>query len=216
MDKSIEENLLSFFKDHRLVKYKKGENLYRPGDIFHDVSFVKSGYVRLYFISPDGKELTLDFFKPLFYLSFFYSLTQSESRYYFEALSPVEVYKSPKEEFLSFLDKNPQINLPLYTNIAKLTQDIFLNIENIVTNNAYSKVANTLYTLSSKLGVKKNGHVLIDLSLTHRIIASLAGLTRETASLQIKKLEREGIILQESKHIIIKDPQRLSELAILS
>jgi len=216
MDKSIEQNLLSFFKDHRLVKYKKGENLYRPGDIFHDVSFVKSGYVRLYFTSPEGKELTLDFFKPLFYLSFFYSLTRSESRYYFEALSPVEVYKSPKKDFLDFLEKNPQINLSLYTNIAKLTQDIFLNIENIVTNNAYCKVANTLYTLSSKLGVKKNGHVLIDLSLTHRIIASLAGLTRETASLQIKKLEREGVILQESKHIIIKDPQRLSELAILS
>lgn len=216
MDKGIEENLLSFFKEHRLIKYKKGENLYRPGDIFHDVSFVKSGYVRLYFISPEGKDLTLDFFKPLFYLSFFYSLTQSESRYYFEALSPVEVYKAPKKDFIEFLDKNPQINLPLYTNIAKLAQDIFLNVENIVTNNAYRKVANTLYNLSSKLGVRKNGHVLIDLALTHRIIASLAGLTRETASLQIKRLEREAIISQESRQIIIKDPQKLAQLADLS
>ena len=53
--------------------------------------------------------------------------------------------------------------------------------------------------------------VIIKLKFTHRDIASLAGISRETASREWEILERKKIIKYEKKQIIIEDIKKLEK-----
>ena len=56
----IEEKLGKFFQKYPLHHYKKGEILLRPGESCSSVCFIKSGYVRLFSETKNGKETTIN------------------------------------------------------------------------------------------------------------------------------------------------------------
>lgn len=214
MQTQIEEVLTPFFKKYRLFRYEKGEIIYRPGEEILTVAFAKSGFVRLYTISKEGKEITTNLFKPLFYLTLIYSNNKMLCRHYFECVTPVELWKVPKTEFIDFIAKNPEIAHTLNNLILRVLENIIFDMENIISGNSYKKTASIIASLAKQYGVKDSitGQVLIDFSMTHEILASLTGLTRETTSLQIKKLRDKEIIVTKGKHLIINNPDKLQNI----
>jgi CRP/FNR family transcriptional regulator len=83
-------------------------------------------------------------------------------------------------------------------------------MESLLLGNAKEKVAATLFILTKRFGEKNGGEsIVIKLPVTHQAIASLAGLSRETTSLEMKKLEREGVIARQNRHVIVHKLGRL-------
>jgi CRP/FNR family transcriptional regulator len=72
---------------------------------------------------------------------------------------------------------------------------------------AYLKVPERLVRLLERLasehGTPVAGGTMIDISLTHADIASLIGSTRETVSLQLKRLENDGVVRMENRKIVV-------------
>ena len=63
--------------------------------------------------------------------------------------------------------------------------------------------------MAKDYGKTINNKITIDFHTTHQLIASMLGISRETASLQIKKMENNGLILQQANKIIINDAQKM-------
>lgn len=216
MGTKVVEELTGFFDKNKLYKYKKGEIIYRPGDSISHVSFVKSGYVKLYILDQNGQSVTINFFKPLFFLTFWYSVNNLPSRYYFEAVTDVEAWRAPVEEFNDFLDKNTKILFEFNQMLLKVLEETIFNMGNTVSGSSYKKVATILLSLSKQYGGKNTeGQIMIDFGTTHEDIASLTGLTRETVGIQINRLKDEKIITQESKYYIILNQNKLNEIAAI-
>jgi CRP-like cAMP-binding protein len=211
MTKDIEKQLSQYFKDFKLQKFKKGELIYQPGDEINDVGFVKSGYVRLYTISKDGQEFTINIFKPVFYLSLIYALGKGDNPYYFEAITPVELYKAPKEEVLKYIKNNPELTFDLMTNILDGFREMLINSQYLAYGNAYSRIASIIMSLANNYGTKDGNKVKLNFATTHRVIASLTGTARETATIQILKLKEKGIIESRGSHMVIEDMDRLKQ-----
>lgn len=75
-----------------LQQIKKGEFLVREGEICRNVSFINRGMVRLYYVSPEGKEICTGFVGSNEYVSEYSSfLTQSASVMNIDALEDTEV-----------------------------------------------------------------------------------------------------------------------------
>jgi CRP-like cAMP-binding protein len=215
MNNNLESQLTTFFEKHKLVKYKKGEIIYRSGDIFNHIAFAKSGYIKLYIINSEGQQVTLNLFKPLFFLTMTYATNNLESRYYFEAVTDVEAYRAPKEDVLKFLDNNPEILFEINHTLLKTLEETIFNMGNITLGNSYRKIATIILSLSKQFGEESGHQIRINFSTTHEVLASLTGLTRETAGIQINKLKDEGIIDQEGKFIIIKNLEQLKKISSL-
>ncbi len=208
------EVLTSFFDKNKLYKYKKGEIIYRPGDLLSHVAFVKSGYVKLYIIDQNGQSVTINFFKPLFFLTFWYSLNELPSRYYFEAVTDVELWRSPIKDFRSFLESNLDVLFDVNQMLLKVLEETIFNMGNTVGGSAYKKVSTIFMSLFKQYGSKnENGQLVIDFKTTHEDIASLTGLTRETVGIQINRLKDEKIITQEGKYYMILDIEKLNDIA---
>ena len=84
-------------------------------------------------------------------------------------------------------------------------------MENLLLNNASIKIAATLISCARNYGKNEGKHILINVPLTHRDIAALVGITRETTSLEIKKLEKQGYLEKKGKYLLIKNIENLNK-----
>lgn len=212
MDEIIKKQLIKFFSKYPLKRIKKGGIVARPGEKFAGIIFVKKGYLKAYTLSKDKRETTLPLFKPIFYFSLIAGMTGKETQHYFEAISPAEIWIAPKKEFLKFLEENKVIKdgvmEAMLAEFVGMTADLGV----LMANSAGGKVAGMLVALAEKFGHKNGVGVVIKFKVTHKLLASLTGLTRETVTLQLNKLKKEGLIGNKKRDIWLKDTKRLKEV----
>ncbi len=195
--------LNNFFKNYRKISYKKGENIFRPGDIFNFVYYIDEGYVRLFSVTADGREVTSNNFKPVFPLSYYYAKSKKENRFYFQAVTSTELYSAPTSDFLKFLKNNPEIERGINDMYMEKLEELLLECQNKASGKAYQKVAVLISSLVHKYGQEEGDVLKVDFGITHDIIASLSGISRETATIQISKLEKDGFMKRDGKQLVI-------------
>lgn len=213
MNDKIKKQLIPFFDKYKLIKYKKGQIIFKPGEKINSVLLDKSGYIRVYKIAKDGREITLPILKALFFCSVVDVLLHKENKYYVQAISPVELWMAPENEFMDFVKKDGEF----YEKLNKLVLSDFVeltdNIQNLVFADSYTKVAGLIYDMAKNFGEIKEQETIIDFNVPHRMLASMTGLTRETVTLQILKLQKEGFLYNKGRKIVIKNIDKLREVA---
>ena len=208
------ETLESFFSQFRRLSYKKREVIIRPGDEPPGVFFISRGFVKVYSLSETGQELDLIIFKPGDFFPIIWAVTDIPLNQYCETMTPCEFWRSPKEDFRQFLQNNPQVLWEATSKILTRLRGLLERMEYMVFGNAYQKVASILVICAERFGMVKNHGILIRVPLTHRDVASLIGLTRETASVELKKLENARIISKSGGRILVKNFEKLKEEAV--
>lgn len=202
----IENDLdLKFFaKIGKNVTFKKGETILRPGENPTGIYYIKRGLVRLYSISTSGQEITFNIYKSGTYLFMMWALSEIDNNYFFEALSEAETVKAPKEVVIEFIKSQPGLLYKLNKRTMIGLEASITTAQTLLLGKAHSKIASVFIMLAKRFGKNgKNSHVTIKIPLTHRLIATLAGLTRETASLEIEKLKKEKIITKKQQYFVI-------------
>jgi len=215
MEDETIEKLNKFFAEFKPIRYEKGETILRAEDIPSGVSFVRRGFVRLYSVSEEGKELTLNIYKPGTYFPMTWAIGDMPNVYFYEAMTDVEISRVPKEKVIQFLKGQPKILFELTRRIVVGLETTLTRIQYLLYGDAESKVASAVLLLVKRFGKKERKGIVIGLPFTHSDIASLAGLTRETTSLEMEKLEKGGLIIKENRLIFVKDIQKLQEKAFI-
>ncbi len=82
-------------------------------------------------------------------------------------------------------------------------------------HNADSRIRTALYQLCHQKGVVTEGGVKINLRLTHRELADMTGVTRETASRVVSSMRSSGILRVEKKHFFVSDPDSMVDALLL-
>ena len=207
--------LENFFQMTKVFTYKKRTLIFHPNDSPSTVFYIKSGYVRVYRISEDGVELTLTILKPKDFFPLSYALNNTSHPYHIEAVTTLELWKSPQEQFLQFIKSDSELFYELTTKILIRFDNVLSRMESLFFCNASVKVAAALLMCAKGFGEEFQGETVVKIPLTHKDIAALVGITRETTSLEMKKLERQGLLTKSGRFIIIKDLKRLESLSNL-
>lgn len=211
LDEELVKKLINFFSLHTPHSFKKKEIVLHAEETSSCIFFLKSGFIRVYRLSEQGEELTLTILKPFEFFPFSCGTIPVTGNFYLEAITSTEVWKIPQEEFLQFLKRNPEIYYKLTNTIFTRFEGILTRMENLVTKRAYNKVASTILACAQRFGETKNGQIIVGLPLTHKDIAALVGITRETTCLEMKKLEKTGAISYSGRMLIIEDIKKLEE-----
>lgn len=210
MNENLKISLVNFFEKYPVTRYKTGEIIFRPNESTDKVVFVKNGYARIYSHDSEGKEITYSGFKPLFLMSLNYCLKNSHFQYTCQALTEVEVWKAPIGDFLAFVEKDSKILVSLVSLGLNSLESAMVAWENSVSGDAYNRVARLILSLGKMYSDQGKDIVEFDFKITHQMVASMLGITRETASIQIKKLENGGWISQK-KHLTILDYKKMEK-----
>lgn len=107
----------------RFSSYKKGELVYKQGEVPKTACFLIQGAVRFFYITEDGKEHTTNFgFENEAVVPYGSFVEQIPSGVSIVALEPLEVVWSSRDDFNSLLDKHPRFQ----AGIAKLLGEYLL------------------------------------------------------------------------------------------
>lgn len=202
-----------FFSQYKAVQYKPRTVISPVNDTQSSVFYIKSGFMRVFRISEQGEELTLTILKPkdFFPLTYGMSNTNVFKSYYLEAITQLELWKVHIEQFQQFTSAHPDVYYELTKRVLVRFDGVLTKMEYLVLNNAYTKIVATIISCAKKFGEPHGDNIIINVPLTHKDIATLVGITRETTSLEMKKLEKQGYIGRNGKNLIIKQIDKLEE-----
>ncbi|OGD88124.1 hypothetical protein A2693_02565 [Candidatus Curtissbacteria bacterium RIFCSPHIGHO2_01_FULL_40_12] len=215
MKKTPSSQLELFFRDFAQLHYKKGETILRAEDTPTGVYFLSKGFVRLYAVSQKGEELTLIIFKSGDFFPVMWAVNNARTNYYLETMTNVDLWRVPQDKFLVFIKSNPEVFFELTSKILVRFGGLLKRMEYLVFGNAYAKVASIITICAERFGRREKGKVIIEVPLTHSDLASMVGVTRETASIEIKKIEKKGLIGHQGRLIVVKNLKGLRKESLL-
>ena len=208
-NKNLDENFFAKFGPVKI--YKKDQLIVEPEKEPAGVFYLKKGFARLYTISKEGKEITFNIYKPGMYFPLIWALNQNINIYFIEALTDVEVLKAPKEEVIKTLQQNPDLLFLLTQNAFSGLEGITKLMDSLLSKNAYHQISSILVMLTVRFGKPDGKQTLIEVPLTHRVLGTLAGLSREATSRELEKLVKEKIITYSDHKITILNYKKLQE-----
>ncbi len=201
MESAIKEKILAFCQKYPHKFSKKNEKLLGPEKSTEGVFILLEGAVRMFTISKDGIDLSLNLYKPVSFFPMEWVLNDTTNKYHYETLIDSTYALVPKEDMKTFLEENSDILMDLLQRIYKGLGGYFLRMESLLTNNAYFRIVIQLIIQYRRFGE--------DIKLTHAQIASLTGLSRETVTREIKKLFEKDILIHDKHTFRIIDVHKL-------
>lgn len=209
MDTAKTQVFETFYKQFTTRNYKKGEMLIRADDDPQGIFCLTKGYVRQYTISKTGFELTLHILKPISYFPMVWAINGTPNVYYFEALTPVEVGRAPRDEVVNFIKDKPTVLFELLSELIEDYAESLARIEHLIFSDAYRRVISVLLYIAKHFGEKNSSGIIVYHRFTQQDIATLVGVARETASNELVKLEKKGLIKQVDHSIVFENINNL-------
>lgn len=193
--------------------FKKRSILLYQGEAPRMAYILKSGVVKVYTINNAGEEQIVAFHakQDIFPSSWIFGKSAT-TLYYFEALTDCEVYTLPREELYKYLISSPELMMSTLDYFVTNYTGLMMRVTALEQSRAREKIMFTLYYLLFRYGRQtKPGRYVIELGLTHSIIASLVGLTRETTTTELSKLKRQKV-LDYNQHSYTVNKEKLERL----
>lgn len=215
MTNQAEEKLLSFLQQFPSQQHGKDETLLRSGSRLEYFYYVKSGAIKMMTTSGRGQNLVLHIFNPGATLPLLAVINDNQNAYDFVTVVPTVVHKIPYEHMTAFLQQNVDVLYAFNLRLLHGLQGLLDRVEQSTFVPAYNQVAGLLLYFSRHFADNStaSNQKVIELRVTHQEIAEWLGLSRENVSIQMKKLERDGLIRKKEKFVEIVDVAKLQELA---
>ena len=191
----------------------KKEVLFSEGREAKGFYVILSGKIKLYKISPEGKEQILHvvsapdaFAEAALFLEGTYPA-------FAEALMDSQVLFFPKRDFIQLIEKNPQLSINMIVSLSHFLKKFASLIEELSLKEVSSRIAKYLIDLSLKQSKEGKGPREVELDLSKTQLASKLGTISETLSRTLAKMKVKGIIDVKKNRILILNRETLEELA---
>jgi CRP/FNR family transcriptional regulator, cyclic AMP receptor protein len=174
---------------------------------------VKRGRVRLYRLTPDGKQLTLDLLDKGRIVGRMSWLGQELNEVYAEAVEDALICSFTPDELRRLIDRYPSIGVNIIRYLSDRLTVSEREREVMAYRSVEQRLAARLLELLDRFGVPEDGGVAIDARLTQQELADMIGTTRETLAQTVSRLRERGVLQMSNQRVVIQDRDTLEELA---
>lgn len=214
--------LFAGLKDEDLKKIKsisipkkivKKELIFADGETAKGFYIILSGRVKLYKISPDGKEQILHIVSAPDAFAEAALFLEGTYPAYAEALTDGQLLFIPARDFTQMIEKNPKLSINMIISLSHFLKKFTALIEELSLKEVSSRVAKYLLDLSLKAEKEGRDPMWIELDMSKGQLASRLGTISETLSRTLGKLKAKEIIEVKKQSIKILNRKSLEELA---
>lgn len=195
----ISENLFDYFKQAgTLIKYQPSDIIYMQEDATNNLYLILKGRVRVFLLSKDGQEITLDIIDKgqIFGESSF--LLNTSRPVCVSAIDNVELISCNLETLYPTILESKELTLAIMRLLSSTNDHLTNQVKKAYFYNRHEKIAAFLLEQNKKT-----------ISYTHEEIASLTGLNRVTVTKILNDFNQYGWIDLAYRKIIITDRNQL-------
>lgn len=193
---------------------QKNQHLYREGDDFQSVYAVRSGTLKAYKTTDDGREQVTGFYFPgeILGMDGISNNTHASSAKALETAATCEIPFTSLEKLSAHM---PSLQRHFFQLMSReITEDQLL-ITLLSKNSADERVAALMVSISTRYARRKLSATQFRLPMSRVDIGNYLGLTVETVSRVFSRMQKLDIMRVDNKEIEILDPQALRKMANL-
>ena len=209
---SLNETLVSDLSNSSVVlDFRRRRFVYRAGEPADCLYAIINGRVKLCRIESDtGREAVIDILPEgsLFGESALYSAAgqRANSAVAYENSRLLRIHVA---DFKRGMAEDDRLHDYTFRLIGQRLDHAERRLADLALNAIPARLDRLLAEFSDRYGVSEPEGVLIDIPLPHREIASIVGSTRESVTVRLNAMRREGTIEFVNRRILIKRPASL-------
>ncbi len=189
-------------------RFERGRIIFSEGDEGNGFYVVVAGRVKIFKLSPEGKEQILHIFGPGEPFGEVAVFAGQHFPANAEAIEKSRVFFFERDALLRLIKANPSLALNILAILSMRLRRFASLIEDLSLKEVPGRLAAYLLYLSEKEGSRN-----LELSIKKSQLASLLGTIPETLSRILGKMAGQGLIESDGPRIRIVDRERLDELA---
>lgn len=209
---TVLQKLNAWFTKYPSNHYSSGHVIMAAFSKTTQTYYLKSGLVRQYVLTTDGKELVTNIFRPGSFFPMVEPMTGLSNRYFFETLTETEVNRAPVEEFMEYLRSEPDLQLDLIRRLYIGIDALTIQMVQTALGDTRKKVVASLVLAAKRFGQESGETLMIPQKFTHQQLSWLSGVSRESVTRELTALKEEKLISIENKYIHIPDLEKLEEI----
>jgi CRP-like cAMP-binding protein len=191
-----------------------GQVILSPDDPPDRIHILKKGKVRVFRVTPDGKQLTLDIYDKGTILGDMRLLGQDRlPQAYAETIDAAVICTISPEELRRLVELHPIIGVNIITFLSRRLQEAERELEVMAYQRVGQRLARKLIDLGQRFGVETVRGTLIQARLTQQELAEMIGTTRETLAHTLSDFRRRDLLDTAHHQVVIRDAERLAEVA---
>jgi CRP-like cAMP-binding protein len=187
------------------VRVDRGEIILLEGELTDRLFFVAEGVVKLFRVSAEGKEQTLELVRPGGSINEVPVFDGGPNPASAQAMGPVLLYTISKNELEAILREHPRVALNVVRVLASRIRRLVSLVEDLSFRHVIGRVAKILLEYAGD-GARPGQR------LTQQEMAAIAGTAREVVGRSLKTLEERGIIKLERHRIVVTDKEALKQV----
>jgi len=184
-----------------------------PDDDDERLYVIKRGRVRLYRLTPDGKQLTLELLDKGRIVGRMAWLGQQLTDAYAEAIEDALICSFTPDELKRLIDRFPSVGVNIIRYLSGRLAASEREREVMAFRSVEQRLAARLVELSERFGQPTEGGTAIDARLTQQELADMIGTSRETLATTVASLRERGLLEMHNQRVVILDVPRVRELA---
>lgn len=193
----------------RARSFPRRSVLYFPDEPGESVLLLTRGRVKIMAVTPDGREMIFAFIEPGELFGELAVLDVAPRSEHAEAVEDSYILAIPREEVLWLMAQRPDIAMSITKLIGLRLRRIETRLKHLLFRSIRERTLLMLMELLESHGRASGKRWEIDLRLSHQEFANLIGATRETVTLTLGQLQREGVLVVNRRRITILDRDRL-------
>ncbi|MDP9607670.1 UNVERIFIED_ORG: CRP-like cAMP-binding protein [Variovorax paradoxus] len=210
-DEAVEPLLRAIHLGRRRL-YRKGDSLYRQGEMDSSFYLILRGHVLVSSTREDGSEFTLEMMGHWAVCGEAAAFDGKPSFTSAIALDDVEVVAFRADEVAESFATHPEIAVALLRIASRKQRIIAVRANYLASLKPEARIAELLHRLAEQYGLAEDGAIALGISLTHKQIASLTGTTRVTVTRALKRLREQGDIAVKDNRVLVPDMKRLMQV----
>ncbi len=194
--------------------YDRGKIVFSEGDDGDGFYIIASGKVKIFKVSPDGKEKILHIYGPGHPFGEVPVFSGSQFPAHAETLLKSHLLFFPRASFVALISAHPSLAINMLGVISLRLREFSVQIENLSLKEVPGRLAAYLLYLSKEqTHTNPSGDRQVRLAISKVQLASILGTIPETLSRIFARMSQQGLISVDGKEIHLHDIEGLMTLA---
>ncbi len=191
------------------VRLERGQMLFAEGEPAQAMYVVRTGQVKIFKLSPEGREQVLRIMGPGDCFNEVPVFDEGPNPAHAEASEPSSLWGLRRQDMRRLVEEHPSIAIGFLKVFAGKLRYFTRKVEDLSFRSVTSRVAKLLLEIAEDDG---RGGVRLKHQLTQQEMAAMVGTAREMIGRAFKALEREGAITLDRHRVIILSKAALSRM----
>jgi len=191
-----------------LVEYGKGETIAKQGALCGHVNFISNGLCKMYLEGPYTRKLIISIINKKTFVGLSKLYDTDRNLFSVAALEDCTVMAISKSTLKSLIGSNSEFAKRMIAEISRESNDFLAKLYAQNCKQLHGRLSGALIYLSQEIAQNS----FIDLPVSRRDLADMAGIATESAIRMLSELNHDGIIALEGKAIRILKQDLLDKL----